>query len=393
MMRRYLVIGFGLLLGLSAIWAGEAADTQPAEGSYPDLKPEDRSAKAREALDPATGDEARYKAVCALASGEYRPESAEALAVIASGSKYNAVLRWNAAEGLRGSAHCMPEAVREPIRRKLRDAVRTEQEKLPNGPLRVLLLWGDADWVMETLGNKLRGRPEEIEVLSRISSRDRALTRLWELYQYAADSNTFSDSEWIKRRYIGMTMTNLRDKRGIDILLECLTTKEPWDGLGQAHTKEVAAAFRENLHGTFGLIAAPLHNDFGYDTGGRWKPQLAEAIPKMVQWWKANREKWSFEEATSTELPKIEEGKALTKRQARVLAAKLANDAFANQTFKHPGGGKPVGKIEIDPESFNVSQKDGRWVLRIVRSAGPEAFVDFALDGSAPKVVVNYAWD
>jgi len=83
---------------------------------------------------------------------------------------------------------------------------------------------------------------------------------------------------------------------------------------------------------------------------------------------------------------------ALDEKAARALAARLANEAFARQAFKRPNG-KPVGKIEIAPESFNdVSQKVGRWVLRMVRPAGPEAFVDFAADGSDPKVVVNFAW-
>lgn len=274
------------------------APTEPAPvtSNSPRLTPEQRLQMVKDVLDPATRDEARLKAVCALASSDYCPEIAEALAVIAASSKYDAVLRWNAAEGLRGFAHSMPKEVREPIRQRLRDAVRTEQEKLPNGPLRVLLLWGDADWVLETLGDKLRGRPEEVEVLGRISSRDQALTRLWELYRCTPVSNT--DSNWITRRYIGMTMTDRKDKRGIDILLECLTA-EPWDGYGSERTEDVADAFRQNVHGTFVLIAGPLHQNFGYAADGHWKPQLAQAIPKMVAWWKANRETWNFDEATS----------------------------------------------------------------------------------------------
>ncbi|HHH75942.1 MAG TPA: hypothetical protein ENL03_02820 [Phycisphaerae bacterium] len=74
------------------------------------------------------------------------------------------------------------------------------------------------------------------------------------------------------------------------------------------------------------------------------------------------------------------------------MAAKLANEAFSKNNCKFPVF-KPVGKIEITPESFNnVTQKDGRWVLRMVRSSGPEAFVDFDLDGFNSKVKVNYAW-
>jgi len=96
--------------------------------------------------------------------------------------------------------------------------------------------------------------------------------------------------------------------------------------------------------------------------------------------------------AASTGSGQATQPAALDEKAARALAARLANEAFARQAFKRPNG-KPVGKIEIAPESFNdVSQKVGRWVLRMVRPAGPEAFVDFAADGSDPKVVVDFAW-
>jgi len=87
-----------------------------------------------------------------------------------------------------------------------------------------------------------------------------------------------------------------------------------------------------------------------------------------------------------------EKNVALTEPQARALAARLASDAFARRTFFHANG-KPVAKIHVAPESFNaVSRDGGRWVLKMSASRGPEAFVNFRLDGTDPQVTVSYAW-
>ncbi len=96
-------------------------------------------------------------------------------------------------------------------------------------------------------------------------------------------------------------------------------------------------------------------------------------------------------EALSEPVPVIQPDKPLTKRQACVLAAKLASDAFAKQEFKHADG-TPVGKFQFRPEYFHdVHQESGRWILNMVGSRGPEASVDFKLDGSDAKVHVNYS--
>jgi hypothetical protein len=93
-MRIYLIILLGLLPGAGVAHAGEGANTLPAKQvSCPSLPPEHHLQKIREALDPATEDEARLAAVCDLARGEYCRRSAEALAAIACGGKYSAVLR------------------------------------------------------------------------------------------------------------------------------------------------------------------------------------------------------------------------------------------------------------------------------------------------------------
>ena len=85
---------------------------------------------------------------------------------------------------------------------------------------------------------------------------------------------------------------------------------------------------------------------------------------------------------------------ALSEAEARALAARLVADAFAKRGFKHANG-QPVGRIEFRPESFSVSQRNGRWILGASGgpSRGPEASVEFNLDGTEPKAEVNYEWD
>ncbi|MCE5277558.1 MAG: hypothetical protein ABFD92_14405 [Planctomycetaceae bacterium] len=367
----------------------------PAEssgaGGYPYLKPEERPIKAKEALDPVTGDKTRFRAVWGLAISGYSRESAEALAIIASDSKYDATTRGYAGMGLSNFSNAIPKGIRQAALDRLYGALSVEREKLPDGVMRTLINWGAADRVRQALGEKLLGHRMEIDVLQRIDSREEAVARLMELHKAAADVT--GSIGWTQRWHVGAALIDRQDKCGIDILIECLTVKEPWpiDNPSPQAKESNAASFRQSLHNTFTRLATIFDDRFGYEAGGTWTPQLDDAIPKMVEWWMARRQTWSFEEASLTDLPTLEKDKALTKRQARVLAAKLANDAFAERTFKHANG-KPVGKIEITPESFNeVIQKDGRWVLRMVRSRGPEAFVKFDSDGLNRTVVVNYA--
>lgn len=397
-MRVQIIVLVGLIVAAAApnalandwaVAAKKAATTQPAAkssyrpGRFPYLKPEERAAKAKEALDPATGDEARYNAIWGLAISGYCRASAEALAVIACDRKSAAGNRWNAAMGLINFKHSMGEDVRRAIQDQLYGALDAEKENLPHGVIMTFIAWGDADRVRKVLGDKLRGHNKEVAVLERISSRDYAVARLWEIHEASPPPTGVRNVALSRRWHVGHALICRRDKRGIDILLQCLTVKE---------TKSAERfSFRHSLHGTFLHLASVLKNDFGYGPGRTWTPQLNEAIPKMVEWWKANRETWSFEQAAPNVVPTVRPGKTLTERQARMLAAKLANDAFAERTFRHADG-RRVGKIEVAPQSFNdVRQKHGRWVLRMVVSRGPEAFVDFGLDGTDAKVIVNYA--
>jgi peptidoglycan/xylan/chitin deacetylase (PgdA/CDA1 family) len=75
-----------------------------------------------------------------------------------------------------------------------------------------------------------------------------------------------------------------QDKRGIDILMECLAVKEPWpiDNPTPAAQESNLASFRQSRHNVFARLASLLHEDFGYETRGNWTQQLDEAVPQML---------------------------------------------------------------------------------------------------------------
>jgi hypothetical protein len=257
---------------------------------YPHLKPEQRPAKAKEALDPATGDKARFYAVWGLAISGYCPEGAEALAIVATDPKQEPTTRDYAGMGLRNYSGAMPEEIRGPIQARLRKALAAEKEKLPDGVLRTLVGWGDADLIRETLGERLRGHPMEIEVLQKTGSRQEAVARLMEMYKAAPEVT--SQAGWYQRSHVGTALVKMGDKRGVDILLECLTVEKPWplDNDSAPDQESNAASFRQCLNNTFRWVARAIGQDFDYSTEENWRPELNKAIPRMVEWWKANRE-------------------------------------------------------------------------------------------------------
>lgn len=76
-------------------------------------------------------------------------------------------------------------------------------------------------------------------------------------------------------------------KGRIDILLECLAARPTEDA--------DSASFRQSRHNTFIMIAGALGRTFGYEPRGEWRPRLDDAIPEMIEWWKANRQTWDFQ--------------------------------------------------------------------------------------------------
>lgn len=308
------VIVFALIMAAGApyVLADEwtvARSAQPVElqshqtNGYPYLKPEERAAKAREALDPLTGDKTRYDAVWGLAISGYCRESADALGIIAADRTRNGPLRECAAMGLINFTPEMPLDIRRTLQEKLCAALDAEKENLQSGVIQTLVVWGQADRVRTVLGEKLRDHPMEVIVLKSVSAREDAVSRLWEIYLSAPPAQTGNIAS-SRRWHAGDALIHWRDKRGIDILIECLT-EDPApmaQGLSPAVRESELASFRQSRHNTFMRVASTLDQNFGYG-GGNWSPELDQVIMKMFAWWNANRETWSFEKNTSTVLP------------------------------------------------------------------------------------------
>ena len=279
---------------------------QPDTTSFPRLKPEDRPAKAKEALDPSTSDEARYNAIWGLAISGYCRESAEALAIVACDRKSTVGNRWDAAMGLINFWYAMPEDVRRLVTDRLHGALEAERENLPDGVIMTLIHSGDADRVRRVLGDTLRGHKMEIAVLERMSDHDYAVSRLLEICRNSPPPAGSENVALSLRWHVGHTLVERQDKRGIDILLQCLNVKE-------AENADLSS-FHDSLHGTFLYLASVLGRDSGYRAGPTWTPQLNEAIPEMVDWWEANREKWNFGQSASEGADKIPPAQSPTRQ-------------------------------------------------------------------------------
>lgn len=387
-MRTYFLTGLAIIVGVAVAAAGVRPASASSRGR---IKSEDRPARAREALHPATDAKARFNAVHALTISGYCVESTRALGTIAADAKYKRTTRGYAAMGLWNFTSYIPMDARQTIQSKLLVALKTEQDKMPDSIIRTLIAWGNADKVREVLRETLHGHSMEIEVLQDITSHDQAVKELLRIYKSAPAVTT--KAGWTKRWHVGAALIHRKNERGIDILMQCLTVEKPWpiDNASPRAKRSNTASFRQSLANTFERIARILDEDFGYEPRGRWTPRLAQTIPTMAAWWRANRQTWSFKKATSTAIPKLQKGTPLTKRQARVLAAKLANEAFAAPRFQRVLG-KPARKIKITPEWFNyVWQENGRWILKKVASAGPEGSISFNLDGFDATVNVHYS--
>lgn len=79
----------------------------------------------------------------------------------------------------------------------------------------------------------------------------------------------------------------------------------------------------------------------------------------------------------------------LTQGQARVLATKLANQAFLDQRFVD-NTGRPVQVLIGSADWTDVRKRFWRWRFTLNPDEGPQATVTFDLDGSDPRVRIGY---
>jgi hypothetical protein len=276
---------------LFALWA--VVPVTAAEPAAPGvLPPEERADVARQMLAQVAEGNVRYESVTALSISGYCRESADALTAVACEPKCGPPLRWDAAMGLINFLPKIPADIRRDVRVQLLRALDRERDKLPHGVMMTLIEWGDADQIRDALGERLRGHAMEVAVLARVSSHKQAAERLWQIYDAAPPVRGTGNVCLTRRWHVGYALLGHRDKRGVDILLECLTVKHAPD----ADMNLLGGS----LAGTFLMLAEALQQSFGYSPGlnPKWSPELQEATADMVAWWKANRQTWEFGEQT-----------------------------------------------------------------------------------------------
>ena len=213
--------------------------------------------------------------------------TSDALALIAADPKASQADRWNASQTLMSMARYMPIDVWRANRETLFGALEAEREKLPDGVIWTLIKWGCADRVRELLGDKLRGHPMEIPVLERIAQRDYAVARLLAIRDAAPPIST-DNIALSKRWHVAEALIRQRDKRGIDIKLECLKA--------QGLKVRDPIVFRSSQRFIFTRLSQVLGRSFGYGSSAAGQAQLDQAIARMMDWWQANRRTWTFSE-------------------------------------------------------------------------------------------------
>ena len=219
----------------------------------------------------------QFEAVRTLAVSGYTKEAAEVLAKVASDPKGSETTRGYAAMGLRNFTNGIPDEQKNAIQKVLRGIVQAEGEDTPDGVVRTLLAWGDASFIQEVLGENLEGHGMEIEVLERLPDTS-ASDRLWQIYETCGKGR--KAVYYNKRASVGRALVNRKDIRGIDILMTLLPAE-----------KAPGPQYRNNV---YVFLALKIGEDFGYGRGN-YRPELEEAIPRMMTWWEKNRAKFSFD--------------------------------------------------------------------------------------------------
>lgn len=219
---------------------------------------------------------AQFEAVRELAISGYSPSSASILATIACDSNAPETTRDYAAMGLGNFTSGIPGNDKALICEKLKRVLEAEKLDTPDGMIRVLVKWGDAALVHETLGEQLKEHAVEIKVLEHMKGAY-ATNRLWQIYLDCPKER--KARYYNKRASVGRALVNRGDVRGIDILMELLPAN-----------RAPGPQYRNNV---YIFLAIRIGNNFGYEDGN-YRPELEQAIPKMMSWWEENRLTFEF---------------------------------------------------------------------------------------------------
>lgn len=227
--------------------------------------------------DPKTGEKERFYLVWSLATSGYTKDSFELLAEIACDVNEEDGTRGYAGMGLSNMLSAtMSEEYRESVLDNLRKQYMKERLNTPDSIIRTMISMGAAGFIQELEGEKLEGDGMEIEVLRALPCKQSA-ERLWAMCQNVQEVK--NERDWTNRYHPASALMHIEDKRGIDVLLELVVLE-----------KVVSGQPRSNL---FREIAKFLGNSFGYNHYN-YHSSLDEHIPRMVKWWKANRDSFEF---------------------------------------------------------------------------------------------------
>jgi len=95
----------------------------------------------------------------------------------------------------------------------------------------------------------------------------------------------------------------------------------------------------------------------------------------------------------SGELTMVSKNPILTEKEARALATKLAQQK-ASKIKLYNDNGEQIHTNHIPTSNWiTVYKKDGKWHLGIFPPSGVSTSVTFNLDGSDPKVKIQYSSD
>ena len=427
-MRAYMIVGLGLLIGLRAAWADgyaqpDKAETQPAAeqmtiapgagrdpatkapeltGGQVYFKPaivprttqrevrltvpptgfvtakriEDRAAAVRVLGDPKAQMRELDLAMQAMNPWPCTFEQINALLTIALERPAGDRVAGNAAIRLGHARWSIPGPLRSEIRDQFRHAVTREKDEPARveGMLWTLALWGDSDWVWEHLGKTMRDDSLKVWVLIHMFDRKTAVTELLAMIDRCRPKTSLGG--WQDRNQFAEALIMIGDKRGVDIAVDLHT-------VGQTFLPEIG--YQTSLPNGLRWLSVSLGYDFTRDDAGR-SLEPSAALEALTAWWKANREGWAMD--PPDELPA---DKPLNARQARRLAARLANEAFAKVTFKTPAG-QVIGEATIESEESSARLEDNQWLWSGGAARGPRATVTFDAHGGNAKVSIDYVF-
>jgi hypothetical protein len=257
------------------------------ENGHPEIDVKDKPQVAKLAADSHTPENLRFYAIWGLAISGYSAESADGLAKAMEDTGLGDTARGYAAMGLSNFTSQLPRESKEQFLRRLKAVVVAESQATPDGILRTLIGWGDAQWIAGNLGDGMRGHEMEIEILSALKS-EQAKTRLLELYR--SDEMRNERVSYNRRAKVGWALVVFKDKRGVDILDTLLDADAVPDAGDPNH---------QYRHNVFAKITKAVGKDFGY-RHMNYDPSIDDSIRRFRDWWLESRYDFRFAEEHPT---------------------------------------------------------------------------------------------